>query len=545
VASPRLWSVDSPELYVATVEVLLDGQVVDSLSSNVGIRSIELHPERGLLLNGVETKLRGANLHNDHGPLGAVALDRSEQRRVELLKAAGFNAYRVGHVPATPATLDACDRLGMLVYNETFDHWDVPKTPMSYPEFSERWEKDLATHVMRDRNHPSVIVWSLGNEITNDPTRGERGHQMAALVRSLDGTRPIGRGGQYDEWSWEYCDFGDEHYITDLTPTRNAHPDKVIIQSESYPTAIHANWAFEQAHPWAIGNFVWTGWDHIGEAGLGTTNIESTDANRGGVALDMIGLSGGIPYPWCLSAAGDIDLIGQAKPQNRWRRVIYGMTAIEMMVERPVPSGFKQDVNGWSYWDELQSWTWAVPDGQLMRVRVYTSAESVTLLLNGEVVATNQLAESDAMTTTFDVPFEPGHLEAVAHAGGQVIGRTSLTTVGPPAAVRLRSDVEALTTSRDDLAHVLVEIVDAEGRLVPDAVTKVAFDVDGAGTLMGVANGNPHNVDSFQRPRRHTWHGQALAVLRPAKQPGQVVISAEADGLVSAALTLAVTSGSA
>ena len=221
--------------------------------------------------------------------------------------------------------------------------------------------------------------------------------------------------------------------------------------------------------------------------------------------------------------------------------MVNGTSPLEMMVLRPTPAG-KQQYDVWyAYYDELPSWTWDVPKGQPMTVHVYTSGDSVTLLLDGEPVATKAATEADKSLVVFSVPYAPGALTAIASRGGVAIARKTLTTTGRPAALRLTSDVSALTTGRGDLAHMLVEVVDAKGQVSPDAVVKVSFAVEGAGELVGVGNGNPHNVDSFKRPRRWTWHGKALAILRPAKQPGRLTLTATAEALRGARIDLPVT----
>ncbi|WP_433191161.1 DUF4982 domain-containing protein [Actinoallomurus sp. CA-150999] len=212
-----------------------------------------------------------------------------------------------------------------------------------------------------------------------------------------------------------------------------------------------------------------------------------------------------------------------------------------MMVERPTPPGTQQYHVRSCYYDELPSWTWDVPEGKAMVVRVYTSGDSVTLMLNGRQIATGTVTDADQRRVTFSVPYTPGELTAVASRGGRPIARKTLATAGRPAGIRLSSDVRSLTTGRGDLAHVLVEVIDDRGRPVPDAVVKVSFRVEGAGELIGVGNGNPHNLDSFQRPRRWTWHGKALAILRPAKRPGNVTLTATAQGLEPATIRLPVT----
>ncbi|MEU9455521.1 glycoside hydrolase family 2 TIM barrel-domain containing protein [Streptomyces sp. NPDC048277] len=554
-----LWSPDSPSLYTARAEVLVRGRVVDTVTTAFGIRSLVWNGEVGFQLNGETVKITGGCVHHDHGPMGAVALDRSEERRVELLKAAGFNAVRTAHNPPTPALLDACDRLGMLVMDEFFDVWDTGKNPQDYSlYFAEWWERDLTGTVLRDRNHPSVVIWSLGNEIT-DKTGGQRGAQLAAALRALDRTRPVTLGGgstfSADDPSWSYVDVGDVHYNANgktYGPMHAAHPERAMTQSEGFPATLHQDTEFVAENAWAVGSWVWAAWDYLGESGIGKTPMapEGTAASIGDQSV-MPGWSiartlhhswggFGYPYPYFQGNCGDLDLIGQRKPQNRWRAALTGRSPVELLVERPTLPGTEQVAVWWGYFDELAGWTWDVDPGHPMTVHVYTPGDSARLVLNGEELAS---AAPERAIATFTVPYRPGELTAVAYRDGEEIGRTALRTAGTPAALRLVSDVRSLTTGRDDLAHVLVEVVDAHGRLVPDATLQVGLDVAGAGGLAGVANGNPHNVDSFQQPRRHTWHGRALAILRPGKQPGHMTLTATAPGLRPAALVLPVRKG--
>ena len=545
VHDAALWSPDSPNLYRARTEVLVGGRVLDRLETTFGIRSLVWNGQVGFLLNGKPIKIDGGCIHHDHGPLGAIALDRAEERTIELLKAAGFNSMRASHNPRSPYMLDVCDRLGMLVWDEFSDMWDVQKNPQDYHlYFPKHWKQDLRSMVLRDRNHPSVIIWSLGNEIPSDPNN--YGPRLYKLVKTLDRTRPVSVGGT----SAPYADVDDIHYgniasqITGLASTdtvvsdHGTYPTHAITQSESFPATIYDDYKLAQDNRWFVGNWVWAAWDYLGEAGCGATPIGPTYNVASAYALAAV--SGSIPYPWFQDFQGDLDLIGQRKPQNFWRAVVAGRSPLEMLVERPPPPGINQYAALWGYYDELESWTWDVLPDQPLKVHVYTSGDSVQLLLNGTTVGTNTLTEADGRVTTFSVLYSPGELTAVASRGGKEIARKTLTTTGSPAALRLSPDVRSLTTSRDDLAHVLVEVVDSQGRRVPDAVVDVAFDVGGAGELAGAASGNPHNVDSFKRPGHYTWHGQAMAILRPAKTPGTITLSATAAGLAPARLTLPV-----
>lgn len=554
-----LWSPEAPNVYTAQAEVMAQGQVVDTVSTTFGIRSLSWNGRTGLLLNGKPIKLVGGNLHSQNGPMGAVALDRSEQRKIEILKAAGFTAVRTAHNPPTPAMLDACDRLGMLVWEEFFDVWDTGKNPDDYSRFFPMWwPQDLGGTVLRDRNHPSVVIWSLGNEIT-DNTGGRRGAELANAVRALDRTRPITVGGgstSPTDPSWQYVDIGDVHYNANgqgYAQLHAAHPDKALTHSQTFPTTIYQDITFVADNPWAVGTWVWAAWDYLGDSGIGKTATPPVGTSAGigdqdvvpgwalARALHHSWGGAGYPYPYFQANCGDVDLIGQRKPQNYWRAVVTGLSTVEMLVLRPTPAGTEQDALLWGYFDELQSWTWNVAPETPMIVHVYTLGDSVSLLLNGTPVATARLTAANQAVATLTVPYRPGELTAVASRAGREIGRKTLTTVGPAQALRLTPDVAHLTTHRDDLAHVLVEVVDGSGRVIPDAVRQVTFTVNGAGALVATGNGNPHNVDSFQQPERFTWHGQALAILRPAKTAGSLTLNATTPGLQPATLTLSVT----
>jgi beta-galactosidase len=540
-----LWSPEHPTLHHVRTEVLLGARILDTVTTPFGIRSLAFNGVAGFLLNGKPYKLRGGNIHHDHGPLGTAAIDRAEERTIEVMKAAGFNAIRAAHNPPSPTMLDVCDRLGILVLEEFSDMWDIAKTADDYHRyFPEWWQRDLSAMVLRDRNHPCIIYWSVGNEIPSDPNK--YGPRLAALVRSLDTTRPVGRGGMNvagmtgagaDSDTWSYVDLGDFHSAPSPAE-RAAHQDKAFMQSEDTSPEMYADWKLARDNPWYVGTWVWSGWDYIGESGSGAP-ILAPSLKEAGAAADGPA-TGKIPYPWFNNCQGDIDLIGQRKPQNYLRAVIEGFSTLEMMVERPTPPGLQQFNVGYSFYDELPSWTWDVVAGQPMIVRVYSSGDSVTLLLNDQRVGSKGLTEADKRIATFTVPYAPGELVAVAHQGDTELARKALATTGRPTALRLTSDVRSLTVSRGDLAHVLVEVVDDRGHLVPDAVVRVSFAVEGSGALVGVGNGNPHNVDSFQRPRRWTWQGKALAILRPAKRAGRLTLTASADELRPGKLDLLV-----
>jgi len=426
--------------------------------------------------------------------------------------------------------------------------WDIKKSADDYSnDFVEWYERDLTSFIRRGRNHPSVAMWSLGNEIEGDPNG--YGPKMKTIVQDLDSTRAVIVGlAPGATFAYDYTDAIDTHYgnINRYygVPGRNVlfdlheqYPDKAILQSESYPVTLYEDYRITQDNDWMVGSFVWTAWDYIGESAIGA--MGPTRSYEEGVASAFQAALGQVPCPWFSAACGDFDLIGQRRPQNYWRQVVMGMSDLEVFVERPTPTADTEQFAAWfNYYDELKSWTWTGNEGRTMKVRVYSSGDEVSLYLNDDLVDSKHLTEADQCVTTFDIEYRPGELTAVSKRNGATIARESLQTVGSPAALRLQCDVASLSTGRDELAHVVVEVVDHDGRVVPDALVEVRFEAHGGGEIVAVANGNPHNVDSFQRPRRWTWHGKALAIVRPEQMPGAVVITAHADGLKSDQLQL-------
>lgn len=542
VANPQLWSPEAPNLYTATVEVLSASASVDIVQETFGIRSLTWNGTVGFQLNGKSIKLAGGCVHDTFGPLGAVGVRRSMERRVELLKEAGFNAIRTAHNPPTPALLDVCDRMGMLVWDEFTDCWDEGKNPQDYSVyFADWWQRDLTTMIKRDRNHPSIIIWSLGNEIPEYSGYAQRGAEMSALVRKLDPTRPIslGSSGGPGDASNNWIDVGDYHYATG-DPSNYHATGKPVTQSENFANSLYDDWQFTLAHDWYVGSFLWTAMDYLGESGIGKTPIVPAGTSISNTWDDYVKYGGyTYPYPWFQSDDSDLDLIGQRTGQNLLRRAVQNMSPVEMTVQRPTPPGTEQGVVWWDYYDEQESWTWDVDAGQPMVVAVYTPGDSVRLEFNDAPIDGVGPATPIKARATFTVPYAPGRLTAIASQAGKEIGRRTLVTAGAPAAVRLTSDVQRMTTDPDDLAHVLVEIVDAQGTVVGDAVIDVHFSVQGAGALAGVANANPHNVDSFHAPRRFTWNGRAQAILRPTTT-GNVTLTASAAGLTPATITVPV-----
>ncbi len=570
VAAPQLWSMSAPRLYRADVELLVNGQATDSMATSFGIRKVEVDAERGLRINGEPVKLRGGCLHHDNGLLGAAAIDRAEERRVELMKAHGFNAIRTSHNPPSAAFLDACDRLGMLVMDEAFDQWERQKNARDYHlSFADWWQRDIEAMVLRDRNHPSVIMWSIGNEIPEraEPRGVEIAKKITEHIKTLDQTRPItaaingARGGSEGlDPAFQFLDVGGYNYLEQAyQPDHARHPARIIVGTESFPGRAFESWAPVERNAYVIGDFVWTGMDHLGESSIGNAQLnvparpgpgapapaaQTSPASGGPAATSFAWPASGsnisLPFPWFNCYCGDIDLIGQPKPQWYYRRVLWGLSPAEMLVQRPVPNGRTEVISWWGWSDELPSWTWPGSEGKSLKVRVYTSADEVRLLLNGREIGVKPVPPDAQLKAEFDVPYAAGELKAVARSKGQQVAECVLKTAGAPAGLRLRADRTTLRRSRNDLAYVTVEVVDQAGELVPDAVVPVTFEVSGAGELAAAGSANPKDVFSFCRPSPKTFHGKAIAIVRPHSATGLITVRAQASRLTSGSLTLPV-----
>jgi beta-galactosidase len=599
VSAPQLWSMGSPQLYRAEVALLVGGNASDAVTTSFGIRTVEVDAERGLRINGESLKLKGACIHHDNGILGACAIDRAEERRVELMKAHGYNFIRTAHNPPSSAFLDACDRLGMLVMDEAFDGWERQKNPQDYHlYFNDWWQRDIDAMVLRDRNHPSVISWSIGNEVREktEPRGIELGKLLAEHVRTLDLTRPVSIGadglrptsqsaeeqGKGMDPHFQYVDIAGYNYgETFYEPDHARNPKRVILGTESYPRRAYVCWEPVERLPYLIGDCVWTGMDHLGEAAIGNAQLSEPARRRrgpgggpgggfggpggagaaggpGGAPLvvaspgaaqtgasgfgpSAAGLSFRIPFPWFNNYCGDIDLIGQAKPQWYYRRVLWGLSKLEMAVQRPVPERRTELISMWGYSDELRSWTWRGADGKTVKVRVYTTGDQVRLFLNGKEVGVKPVSPETELKAEFEIAYAPGELKAVSFEQGRQIAELAFKTVGEAARLRLTADRGAISGDRNDLSFVTLEVLDAAAELVPDAVVPVRISVTGAGELAASGTANPKDVESFRKPNLKTFRGRCLAIVRPKGAAGVATVRAEAAGFAPATVAVQIT----
>ena len=433
VEQPRLWSPDDPYLYHTTIEA--EGDVVPV---TYGIRTIEYTAEKGFLLNGKPLKINGACLHHDDGVLGAMAFDAAEIRKVRLMKESGFNLIRTAHNPTTRAFLDACDSLGMLVIGEAFDGWRTAKNPYDYSTLIDScYQEDIHAMVKRDRNHPSIICWSIGNEVIErkDIRVVTTARKLKQAILEEDNTRPVTEAlcAWDDDWEiydphFEVLDIGGYNYMIHKHKSDHQRdPKRVMWQTESYPRDAFKNWKLVQEYPYIIGDIVWTGLDYLGESGIGRNYYEG---ERPGEHWR----EGGQP-DWHGAYCGDVDITGYRKPISIYREMLWkeaydGEFPSVLSIAVKEPDGYHGKIHqtAWSVWPTWSSWNWSGWEGKPIDVEVYTKAKEVKLYLNDQLIGTKAVSEDTEYKAVFTVPYEPGVLRAEASGRG-----TLLWTKGEPA----------------------------------------------------------------------------------------------------------------
>ena len=557
LAVPARWSPEDPVLYTLVSVIVEKGGTVDSVSSVFGVREIKYDADRGFLLNGRPVKMRGVCLHHDAGSVGAAVPEAVWVRRLQLLKDMGCNAIRTSHNPVAPEFLDLCDRMGFLVMDEFLDEWRSGKVKYGYNKYFDEWaQRDLAGFIHRDRNHPSVVMWSAGNEIGEQ--KQEKGYEvLRPLIETFhreDSTRPVTTGNDniaadngsarlpflemLDIVGYNYVDRWHERRELYYSIDRHDHPgwkmvgtesvaipgirgnyygggfggiDSSVIRPANMAAVIRAEqlWKFVAVHDYVIGDFMWTGIDYLGEARWPAKNASS----------------------------GVIDLCGFPKDayyfyQSQW-------TAKPMIHLFP-------------------HWNWKGREGQVIPVMAYTNCDSVELFLNGRSFGIkalefprqgnsggwNRYDRPQVNTTTgdlhlsWDVPYEPGILKAVGRKGGKKVCEEVLRTTGMPAAIRLSVDRDTIDGGASDVVQMKVEVIDKDGYLVPDANNPVQLTVEGEGQLLGYDNGNPTDHTPMKSTEKRVFNGLALAILRSSGKNGSLLVRAESPALEGATVVI-------
>ena len=541
VLRPLLWSVDSPNLYRAEMTLIGGGRQLDQQKNSFGIRSITFSTENGFQLNGRTIKLNGGCVHHDNGCLGAAAFDRAEERKVQLEKAAGFNAVRTSHNPPSTAFLDACDRYGLLVIDEAFDGWRTQKNTYDYARyFDDWWRRDLASMVLRDRNHPSIIIWSIGNEIIErkSPDAVKTARELVAFVHQNDATRPVTSAMASWDKDWEIYDplfavqdLGGYNYLLNKAPSDHERvPSRVIVQTESYPRDAFVNWDLVQRHSYIIGDFVWTAIDYLGESSIGRNIYPGAPPGEHWE---------GDHFPWHGAYCGDIDLTGWRKPIAHYRNILNNSTeSLYMAVREPNPDTGKIKETLWSVWPTWDSWSWPGREGRDIQVEVYSKHPNVRLYLNNKLVGEKRCTRAEEFKATFTLPYSPGILKAVGIEQDRAVDSMILRTADRPDAIRLKPDRTTLRADGQDLSFIEVELTDRSGNINPNADNRLMFKVDGPATIAGIANADLQDLDKYVGNYKKAWHGRALVVIRSAHQAGKITITVSSHGLKDGIVTL-------
>ncbi|WP_052721077.1 glycoside hydrolase family 2 TIM barrel-domain containing protein [Actinoplanes rectilineatus] len=573
VPAPLLWSAERPHLYDATIRLSTGGRVRDEHAARIGLRTIEVSGRGGLRVNGVPTLLRGANVHHDSGVLGAATFRAAEFRRVRILKENGFNAIRSAHNPASRDLLDACDELGMYVMDELYDGWyDHKSEHDDAPHFAATWQADAGAMVVKGRNHPCVIMYSIGNENSEPatPYGVETARRLAEHVRALDPDRPVTMGvnlmaatlswpttvkdapaqqpagkaapplnstmvnvltnqfgrlmktvprlkradkatrAVFDLLDVAGYNYGTVRYETDA----RLHPDRVIVGTETMPGDIAANWALIRRLPNVIGDFIWSGWDYLGEAGIGTW---AYGTRRGGLHK---------PYPQLVAGCGAIDITGVPGAPAYLAQAVWGLLDAPVIAVRP-PDVVGRPVSrtAWRSTDAVPSWSWRGCSGLPTEIEVYSADDEVELLINGQPVGRRPAGRDHGFVARFPAVYQPGEITAVGYHAGIENGRSSLHTAGMTR-LRLTADDVELAADGHDLAFVQVELADENG--VPEMLDDdlIQVSVDGPATLAGFGSAAPATEESFTVAEHSTYRGRALAVVRAGHETGDVVVTA-------------------
>lgn len=518
IPDPQLWSPDSPKLYTATLTIDNGDGMSDSETVTFGLRSFDYDAEEGAFLNDEPIKINGACLHHDNGMLGGAAYAAAEWRKASLIKQAGFNAVRTSHNPPSTAFLEACDQLGLLVIDEAFDGWAESKTPHDYGEvFKTDWPEDLEAMVLRDRNHPSVIAWSIGNEILErkSPQAVEWAHEMAALCHRLDPNRPVTQALASWDDDWEIYDplaaahdiIGYNYMIHKVEGDHERVPDRVVWQTESYPRDAWSNYLKVRDLPYVIGDFVWTGMDYLGESGIGRHYY-----------------AGEVPgehwernlWPWHASQCGDLDITGHRKPISYYRDMLYnGKDTVYMAVREP--QGYRGEIKEtlWGIYPTYESWTWPGHEGKPIEVEAISRYPRVDLLLDGEKVGSGEPGESNGYKVIFNIPYRPGKLEAVGYdSAGKEVEKVALSTAGEVADIVLDFNRFNAPGTDYDLVWIDATLVDAAGILVPESDEIITFNVGEGVELLATGSADPKDRVAASSPARRTCRGRAQAIVR-------------------------------
>lgn len=576
VENPKLWSAENPKLYTFETKVYENTEAKELLDEAVdtfGIRTLAVDAKRGFRVNGKTVNLRGGCIHHDSGLLGAATYEDAQYRQILKMKEAGFNAIRMSHHPMAPAMLRACDEIGMYVMDETFDMWNRLKSNYDYGlYFQEWWEKDVTAMVRKDYNHPSVVLYSVGNEIPEIGT--DKGAQICQeisdKIRSLDDTRytlasingvfaagdavdqivadvaaNLSAEGKIDGNVNDFMSLMDAHMdeivVHDAISKRlekacagidvagynymtaryekdgETYPNRVIVGSETYPPEIARNWDLVERLPHVIGDFTWTGWDYIGEAGVG---IPAYKWGEGGF---------GAGFPAQLAYPGDFDITGFRRPASYYREAVFGLSKKPYItVQNPTHYGEFLIKTPWVISDSTANWNWNGMEGKPAIVEVYAQGDEVELFLNETSLGKKPAGKEAGFRTLFETTYEPGILTAISYENGHEIGRNELATAGCERTLCVeKEEYVGLKNAKQELVYVQVEMRDQNGVLVADDNQKITLSVDGEVEVLGFGSGNPKPNYNFNEGVTELFGGRAQIIVKKPEGKATLTVTAE------------------
>lgn len=551
VDNPHLWNLEDPYLYTYRITLKKEGTIQDVAEDTFGIRTIEADAENGFRLNGKKMNLKGGCVHHDNGFLGACAYPKAEERKMKILKKVGYNTVRISHYPPSLALLKICDRLGILLMDEAFDVWRMGKMPMDYHlYFEDWWERDIENMVRRDRNHPCVITYSIGNEITerDGSNQGAKwSRKLAEKVREFDDTRFVisalcgvfpekddEEGSNFElnllqdnsvwnEVTKEFCeplDIVGYNYLKDLYEgSHEMFPQRVMLGTETHSFTTYDFWQKVEKLPYVIGDCIWAAVDYMGEVGVGKVYWEKEQDE----------FSFMTPYPWRTSWQSDIDLTGEQRPQSVYREIMWGNREKSgIFTTHPKHFGEKFRGTDWHWYDVNDCWyfeeCWL---GKPVKVDIYGAGDEAEFILNGESLGRKKM---DRLMASMDISYIPGTLEGIVYREGKEISRCRLVTPGTPYRLSLIPEEEQVKADGKDLAYVRVILEDEEGNRLTHEEREIHVEVSGAGTFLAVGSGNPCTEDHITAKECHLYRGTAVVILK-SKAEGETKITVTADGV--------------
>jgi beta-galactosidase len=514
VDQPQLWSLEKTNLYKAVTNVKSGKIVLDNYTTTFGIRSIEFDAETGFLVNGKSVKIKGVCLHHDGGAVGAAVPLRVWERRLELLKAVGANGIRTSHNPVSPEFLDLCDKMGFLVMNETFDTWNATKSSASYGYnmyFTNWWERDTHDQVVRDRNHPSVVIYSIGNEIhdnLNDSTGFRKYKMQQDLVHSLDPTRPVtmalfrpALSKVYENGFADLMDVVGQNYReNELIVAHDKNPKRKVIGTENRLEL--PAWLALRDKPYMAGQFLWTGIDYIGES-------DWPEVVHGSGLLDRTGMTKHIGYQYQSWWSGKPMVFAMRKEQN---------------------AGAGNWISDWTPTD--------IDTYDEAKVQVFSNCDEVELFLNDKSVGVKPRQDDNASARVWNFTYHKGILKVVGKNKGVIVATQELKSAGAPAKIILSADKKSIENSWDDVSYITATVVDENGVPCLVADNQLTFTVNGAGILAATDNGDLTSTELFSSPKRFVHKGVCIAIVKASASSGSITIKASADGLKEASISL-------